>query len=195
MRVAVCGAGGSEPPPNRELRTAPASKQVAAVRNVGVGGGVVSERPFGGLNTYICHGLLGGALQIAVAARGDADHRAFGDVENLVVDLKAAAAAEDDVVLFVVAVAVEKRRFGARGERAERDFARCGVRGLFREQFACEGAQIARRDVGELFTLVENLDFVHDKDMFINFANGNNYPFDSAKLCGNYRMRKNLPRG
>ena len=126
MRVAVCGAGGGEPPPNRELRTAPASKQVAAVRNVGVGGGVVSERPFGGLNTYICHGLFGGAFQIAVAARGDADHRAFGDVENLVVDLKAAAAAEDDVVLFVVAVAVEKRRFGARGERAERDFARRG---------------------------------------------------------------------
>ena len=113
-----------------------ASKQVAAFGDIGVGCGVVDERTFGGLNADVGHGLFGGALHIAVAAGCDTDYRAFGDVENLVVDLEAAAAAEDDVVLFVVAVAVEKRHFGTRRKRAERDFARCGGRGLLYKLFA-----------------------------------------------------------
>ena len=57
------------------------SEQDGAFGYLGVGHGVCSEAVFQSLDADVCHGLSGGASEVAVATGGYAHHRAFGDIE------------------------------------------------------------------------------------------------------------------
>ena len=83
----------------------------------------------------------------------------------------------------------------ARGERAERDFARCGAGGVLNKLFALEAVEVADRGVGEFFAAVENIYFVHFSMLIFmtNFADVIRFRFVSAKLRRKYHRNKTLP--
>ena len=138
------------------------SEEIGVFGDGGVGHGVVAEAAFLGLDADVDHRFGRGAFEVAVGAGGDADDRALGDVEHIVVDLELATAREDDVVLLVLFVAVEEGNGYTGGECAEGDFARSCAGGVLHKLLALECAESTDGCVGKLCALVECLDFAHD---------------------------------
>ena len=94
-------------------------QQAFAFGNLSVSHGVAPETAFLGLYADVGHWRLRGAFEIAVAVGGDTDHRAFGHVEYLTIDLELTGSGEDDIILLVFLVAVEERNCLALGKCAE----------------------------------------------------------------------------
>ena len=113
------------------------------------------------LNAEVEHTRGRCAAQRAVAVRGNPHDRALGDGEGGIVDLEVARAAQHDVDLFVLFVAVEEGHGLSRIERAERDFATGGPDTIFHELFPGKGAQVAYRGVGEFFARVDFTNSFH----------------------------------
>ena len=85
------------------------SEQVFALCDVCVGHCVAAKTAFAGLNADVDKRILGSAFDITVATGGNTYNRAFCDIKDVIIDLKAALAREDDVIFFIFLVAVEKR--------------------------------------------------------------------------------------
>ena len=123
----------------------------------GVGHGVLVEAAFFGLDADIHEIAVGiGVFEVAVAAGGYADNRAFFDGEDVVIDLEQSVAAEDDIILFVCLVAVEEGYSLPRGECAEGYFAGGFAELFFCENFAFEVGESADVAVGVFCTGIED---------------------------------------
>lgn len=127
----------------------------------GIAHGALFQATLFDLNAEVEHARGRCAAQRAVAVRGNPHDRALGDGEGGIVDLEVARAAQHDVDLFVLFVAVEEGYGLSRIQRAERDFTTGGPDTIFHELFFGEGAQIAYCGMGEFFARIDFTNSFH----------------------------------
>ena len=104
----------------------------------GIAHGALFQATLFDLNAEVEHARGRCAAQRAVAVRGNPHDRALGDGEGGIVDLEVARAAQHDVDLFVLFVAVEEGYGLSRIQRAERDFTTGGPDTIFHELFSAK---------------------------------------------------------